>query len=1389
MSATGPPSFSMPHLVSEVALLEEMVLLKGEVEQLRGKMADQGTRLIEGAAARASGMTGLTAHARLTPYDGSADWAAFEAQLEIVAGRAGWTDAETAANLCLALQGDALRVLIELPAECRCELPALTRALRTRYSRQPSEAAAKMLVADRRRRQGETLVVLASEMALLTHQAYPAFPRAAQRRLALDHFLRALEPGELRKHVRLADPQTLESAVDVAERSELILSSHPGPWGALPDARDRQSWRRSRPGAQLECWSCGGRGHKQAQCSRRGNGTGTTHGYFLTCTLNGVTVNALVDTGSSVSLIQPELATVVAGKLVTDIHERIALSSVTGDPIGLLGLTELTIDVGKGPFRQQFWVGHINDPCILGKDLLSRVGAIIDCARGSVLVSGLPVETQSGRGVSEPLGVNVCDSVRDTVEGPLDAGLSADPIDEMLKRSCVGLSETQQLRLRDLIGRFRTSFAMSERECTRTSLASHLINTGDAQPIKLRPHRLALAKRVVAERLVREMASTGVIEPSSSPWSAPVVLAKKKDGNWRFCVDYRRLNAVTKLDSYPLPRIDDTLDQLSGSAWFSSLDLRSGYWQVPLVEGDREKTAFSLGLALWHFTVLPFGLCNSPATFERLMERVLSGVPRSCCVVYLDDVLAHGPDFDSALSHLEVVLGAIQAANLKLNPAKCNLLRQRVSFLGHVVSGASVETDPKKTEAVRDWPTPRNAKMVRSFVGLASYYRRFIRGFADVAAPLHNLTRPNVKFCWSEEAERAFEELKGRLCNAPILAFPKMSERFIVDTDASDRGLGAVLSQVQDGSEHVIAYYSRRLDKAERNYCVTRRELLAVVESLKHFRPYVYGVPFLLHTDHASLQWLMRFREPEGQLACWISRLQEFSFEVVHRPGRSHSNADALSRWPCVAADCKHCARAEEKSAEIARCAAVSADVAGTAGIAQVSVEQLRDAQRADRDLSWAVHALNESVTPSWGEEDPANGRRVFQVVIPRSLRDSVLRGVHGSPGAGHFGVTKTLKRLRQRFDWPGCRADVELFVHCCDVCAAKKGPSRAPRAPLHPYQCGGPMERVAVDVLGPFPVTDSGNRFVLVAMDYFTKWPEAYAVPDQGAVTTADVLVREFFCRFGVPEELHSDQGRNFESEVMAEVCRILGIHKTRTTPLHPQSDGLVERFNRTQAAQLAMVVGKNQHDWDRHLPVVLLAYRSAVQETTGFTPALLMFGRELRTPVTLAFGAPPDGGGNAPDTPSFVSDLRSSLDLAHGLARSNQSAAVQKQKRVHDPLAVGARVWLYNPQRKKGLCPKLQSAWVGPCSVLSRLGEVVYRIRWGRRTMIVHRDRLAPYRPRLLDTENGGAVPAGPAPELDPNSGSSEPLAGDAVPGPSRPPRARRLPARLNYFVCDTL
>ncbi|KAJ8381238.1 hypothetical protein SKAU_G00020160 [Synaphobranchus kaupii] len=394
----------------------------------------------------------------------------------------------------------------------------------------------------------------------------------------------------------------------------------------------------------------------------------------------------------------------------------------------------------------------------------------------------------------------------------------------------------------------------------------------------------------------------------------------------------------------------------------------------------------------------------------------------------------------------------------------------------------------------------------------------------------------------------AFDQLRAALTEAPVLAYPDAQRPFIVDTDASNTGVGAVLSQEDEDGERVVAYYSRALRKAKRNYCVTRRELLAVVRALHHFRPYLQGSHFLLCTDHASLTWLLNLKDPEGQVARWLEQLQR------------RGSVPSGRRW-----------------------------------------------------------------------QAPGRGSDILQLLVPRALRPDVLRLVHGLVGAGHFGNNKTLHWLRGKFHWPGCRHDVELHVHCCDSCTAQKGPNQRSRAPLQQHLVGAPMERVGVDVLGPFPVTDSGNRYILVAMDYFTKWPEAFAVPDQSAATMAERLVEEMFTRFGAHAELHSDQGRNFESQLLAEVCKRLGVTKTQTTPLHPQIDGLVERFNRTLATQLAILASQHQRDWDRHLPLVLWAYRSAMQESSQLTPAALMFGRELRTPVDLVFGAPPE-----PEEPS---------------------------------------------------------------------------------------------------------------------------------------------------------
>lgn len=333
------------------------------------------------------------------------------------------------------------------------------------------------------------------------------------------------------------------------------------------------------------------------------------------------------------------------------------------------------------------------------------------------------------------------------------------------------------------------------------------------------------------------MKQQGVIEPSCSPWSSPVVLVKKKDGSTRFCVDYRKLNAVTHKDSYPLPRIDEMLEAFSGSQWFSTLDLKSGYWQVELAEEDKEKSAFSTGLGLWQFKVMPFGLCNAPATFERLMECVLAGVPPSVAMVYLDDIIVHARTFDELLQRLRVVFEKLRQAGLKLSPKKCALFQRRVKYLGHVLSGDGVAVDSEKVNSVLSWPTPQNTKEVRSFLGLCSYYRRFIHGFADIAQPLHQLTSKNTSFIWTPEANQAFESLKQVLTQAPVLGFPIPGERYLLDTDASEQGIGAVLSQVQAGVERPVAYFSRVLSRPEKQYCTTRKELLAIYQGNATFSP------------------------------------------------------------------------------------------------------------------------------------------------------------------------------------------------------------------------------------------------------------------------------------------------------------------------------------------------------------------------------------------------------------------------------------------------------------------------------------------------------------------------------------------------------------------------
>lgn len=675
-----------------------------------------------------------------------------------------------------------------------------------------------------------------------------------------------------------------------------------------------------------------------------------------------------------------------------------------------------------------------------------------------------------------------------------------------------------------------------------------------------------------------------------------------------------------------------------------------------------------------------------------------------------------------------------------------SFFKQEVSFLGHVISDKGISTDKSKIERIVCWPTPTNLQQLQRFLGLASYYRRFIRNFATISKPLYRLTEKKANFHWTSDCDAAFSQLKELLTSAPILSFPDFSQQFILDTDASNNGIGAVLSQCKNGKEHVIAYASRSLTKAERNYSVTRRELLAVVTFTGHFRQYLLGHRFILRTDHQSLTWLTNFKNPEGQLARWLENLVEFSFHIEHRSGHKHGNADSLSRYP------------HNNTA-----AAVTVSDDSPLSLFSYLPSDIRNLQLEDDVISHVLKAKEQNSKPAkdsvtkfsiktrklfqlWDQLQVVDNIlfRTFystdsnetwkQLVVPSAIQSEILEHVHAGSVGGHLGQTKMLQKLRDRFYWPGHYNDVVRWCATCSSCSTRKSPPIKAKAPLQPILVGHPMQLVAVDLLGPLPRSQNGNCYVLVATDYFTKWCEAYALPNMEATTVAKSLVNGMFLRFSPPEALHSDQGRQFDGLLIKEICRILQIRKSRTSPYHPQGDGLVERFNRTLLSMLATSTKDNPLSWEEYLQPVCFAYNTSCHSSTGFTPFYLMYGREARLPVDLQFGV------HSPNTEdlspiNYSRQMQMSLYYAFQKVRETLGYVQQRQKTLYDrhihgnPYAEGDTVWLYSTVVPNDNHRKLYHPWTGPYKVLSKLSDITYKIAPTHdlsKTSVVHFDRL---------------------------------------------------------------
>lgn len=776
------------------------------------------------------------------------------------------------------------------------------------------------------------------------------------------------------------------------------------------------------------------------------------------------------------------------------------------------------------------------------------------------------------------------------------------------------LSAVERSELNQLICNSEERFAT---EGPATDFATHHIKVSEGQqPIACQPFRMSQNRRAALKVELGKLLTAGVIEECESPWAANVVMVPKKDGGMRLCIDFRKLNEVTEPDRYPLPRIEDILHAAKTSNYMTTLDLRSGYFQVNVDPSDRDKTCFITPMGTYRFIRMPMGLRNSGATFQRLIDRFKVNLSlESTVLAYLDDIIVLSPDFKTHVKDLQSVFSRLAKFNLRVNRTKSCFACQSVKFLGHVIVPGGIHMDPDKTSAITAMPPPGNVKHLKCFLQTSSWFRRFIPGYADVARPLTNLLKKDSVWCWGEQQQRAFEAIKTLLTTAPILRQADEAQPFVLRTDSSGYCLGAVLMQGEGHDERPIEYASRQLNAAERNYTTTEREALAVVWAVEKFRGYIEGAHVLVKTDHQPLRWLMNTKSPSGRLARWALTLQEFDLRIDYTPGKTNVIADTLSRPPC----------SQESQSDCELCSAVVDFPARTP--IEVRDNQLKDPEvrkiiddlESDdapfRGRQWADrgYALSDGILYRYAPNDDDDEDACL--VVPEHERAQVMAQYHDAPTAGHLGAERTLRRIAGKFYWPGMRAFVTDYVKRCVACQRYKADNRKPAGLLQTPASARRFEVVSVDLFGPLPETSDGHKWILIVEDVCTRWVELFALRQATSLECAKILTSEIFLRYGVARRMVSDNGVQFVSDIMQQVCHVFGIEQSLTSFYHPSANP-IERKNRDLKPQLAILVGREHATWDTHLPAIRFAMNSAVTAGTDHSPAFLTFGRELRAP-----------------------------------------------------------------------------------------------------------------------------------------------------------------------------
>ena len=864
--------------------------------------------------------------------------------------------------------------------------------------------------------------------------------------------------------------------------------------------------------------------------------------------------------------------------------------------------------------------------------------------------------------------------------------------------------------------------------------------------------RLSPKELEEVERQVAELLKLGLIEPSSSPYGAPVLFVGKKDGSLRMCIDYRALNKITVKNKYPLPRIDQLMDSLAGAKVFTSLDLQSGYHQIRISPEDVSKTAFRTPFGHYQFKVLSFGLTNAPATFQAAMNDMLRPLLGKFVVVYIDDILIYSKDAKEHTSHVRQVLELLRANHYHIKLPKCEFEQEEVKFLGHIIGCNGVKVDPAKVAVIQEWLRPTNVHGVRSFVGLATYFRKFIEAFSKMVAPLTNLTKHDVPFIWDASCEKAFLAVKHALTNAPVLALPDFLLPFVVVCDASKEGIGAVLLQKQ----RPLAYESRKLRPAEVNYTTGEQELLAVVHALKIWRCYLEGPHFTVVTDHNPLVHLPSQPHLSGRQIRWSEYLQRFNFDWVYKPGAGNLAADALSRNPAhklcsaiAAAMLMVLTRSKSKSSVVSLPEASQPKsrpskarraehpspsgslVPESPGSPVGGEESLTDLEEPGCTLNQQSRFPEGTLdiydevrigygNDPWfqGEQHTANytlkdglwWTKEGQLIVPnnKGLRRSLISEMHDTPLYGHGGIAKTTKHVKKDFWWPTIVSDVIEYVKKCPSCQVNKSSSQKPGGLLKPLPIPqDTWQVVTLDFIMSLPRTLRGHTALLVVVDKLSKM--THLIPTTIKVTgeeAARLYVDNVVKLHGVPKAIVSDRDPRFTGNFMTSLTRILGIKQRLSTAFHPQTDGQTERMNRTLEDMLRHFVSPHQQDWDEHIAMAEFAINNSYQESIKTTPFRLNFFKDPPTPLSL------NKDSRVPAASKFAELRRQALKEA----KVALEAAQQRQKRYADPkrreappfklgdevLLNSKNIRLLNPGT-----PKLLPKWLGPFTIIDYCGR----------------------------------------------------------------------------------